>query len=136
MKNENIILVAMLGAAAWLVSKGMGAKTGTQSNLFGSVSNTLKNLNPLTLLNLGTTTWEQNNAAAGSIAAADPYMTGGYSGGNGWTYYNDGSAVDPEGNLWWQGQKVGSGGTISTYQSPNQLTAEIMPVADNGAVWI
>lgn len=136
MKSDNIIIVAMLGVAAFLVMKGSKAKAGASSTLGSLFSGAASTLNPLQLLGLGTTTYESTHRTVGSIAAADPYMTGGYSGGNGWTYYNDGSAVDPEGNLWWQGQKVGSGGTISTYQSPNQMTAEIMPVADNGAVWI
>lgn len=136
MKNDNLIIVAMLGVAAYLVLKGTQAKAGASNTLGSLLSGTASTLNPLQLLGLGTTTYESTHRTVGSISAADPYMTGGYQGGNGWTYYNDGSAVDPEGSLWWQGQKVGSGGTISTYEGMGQVNADIFPAADIGAVWI
>lgn len=143
MKSDNLIVVAMLGVAAYLVLKGKQAKTGatsatgTLSGALGSLfGGSLGSYNPFDLLKLGTTTYEGRSQSVGSISAADPYSTGGYQGGNGWTYYNDGSAVDPEGELWWQGQKVGGGGTINTYQGNGQVNTDIFPNADIGAVWI
>ena len=100
--------------------------------MFSNTSAALANLNPLQLLGLGTTTYDQTHAPAGSIATADPYSTGGYKGGNGWTYYNDGSAVDPEGSLWWQGQKVGNDGSINQYESASYDNVSVAA----GSNWI
>ena len=122
MKNDNILIIAMLGAAAVMVLKGKQARTGGTVST-GGVLGSFKNL-----FNI-----------APDVSAS---MTGkeildnGKPWANGWRYFSDGTTISPDGVYYSNGQQVydpnnPNGANPSVYTSYDNVS-----VSPANPVWI
>ena len=91
MKSDNLIIVAMLAAAGFMVLKGRQAKTGAASVLGGfkgSLGNVLQGL------------------GLPAATFTNEILDNGKPWSNGWRYFSDGTSIGPDGVYYYQGQQV------------------------------
>lgn len=104
MKQNEMIILAVAGFVAWNIMKPKPAVAKTVSPVSGK---TLDNF----IDELFTTT-------------GTPFE-------NGWRYYENGTAIDPSGNYYFQGQKVYSAPSRPNYSSSTDIGRSL----DNGMLY-
>lgn len=113
---KNFLMLAALGIAAyWLATRP--ARAGTTSRLVPTVGaaqpRSSSNANLVNGVLAGLSTWFKGGATGeqyGAQAIDNTALPGGP--GYGWQYFTDGTAISPEGEYYYQGEKVWTPSTM------------------------
>lgn len=89
MKSNDLIVLGLAGVAVYLIAKGAKAPTGTGA-----------------LTTRPATTVTNGGVRSVTDTVSEIFSSAGKIFDNGWRYFTDGTAIDPLGNYYFQGQLI------------------------------
>lgn len=87
MKNEEMIVLGLAGLAVFMIMKSQSSPNKANANILATVTR----------------------------RASEVLNSAGKAFSNGWRYFTDGTAIDPQGNYWYGGQLI--------WNNPNPTTS-------------